>query len=270
MTNKEIEDQIIEFFNENYEIIKLEGGHALAPDARELALKQILYYWKKSNEIATKVTDTEVKLSLPDKETPKGRKFTIEGVVDIVREEDETWMYDLKTHDLDSINFDLDFYKDQLNVYAHIWESLRGNPLDHIAIVSTSIPKNVINAINENNENALKKHLDDWNPLVEIELSGEQIENTVDDFGRIVDEIEERKFVACDVDVLKKPADRKGVIFATKVCRNCDGRYSCPSFREYAVGKGSRSASNFKKYFEDIADETEHQGWLTSNISEEE
>ena len=80
-------------------MLRLKGGHALTDEGRQNAFNQILFYWKKLNSIAKKVTDTEVKLTLPEQITPDGRKFSIEGIVDIVREEDETWMYDIKTHD---------------------------------------------------------------------------------------------------------------------------------------------------------------------------
>ncbi len=57
-------------------------------------------YWKKLRHIAEKVTDTEVRLNLPNQTTPKGRGFCVEGVVDIVREDEKVTMYDIKTHDL--------------------------------------------------------------------------------------------------------------------------------------------------------------------------
>lgn len=104
MTDQEIEKQIREYFEENYELLRLEGGHALTEAGKQDAFYQVLYYWKKLKDIANKVTETEVKLSLPNQETTKGRKFSIEGVVDIVREENETWMYDIKTHDPDYVN----------------------------------------------------------------------------------------------------------------------------------------------------------------------
>ena len=55
------------------------------------------------------------KLALPGKVTPKGRPFVIEGVVDIVREEGEVRMCDLKTHEAAVVRAELDLYVDQLN-----------------------------------------------------------------------------------------------------------------------------------------------------------
>ncbi|NTV79743.1 MAG: hypothetical protein HGA25_11585, partial [Clostridiales bacterium] len=53
------------------------------------------------------------------------------NVVDIVRDDEETWMYDIKTHDPDFIAGNKTFYEKQLNVYSYIYQNLRGNQLDH-------------------------------------------------------------------------------------------------------------------------------------------
>ena len=92
-------------------MLKLEGGHALTPDVTQSALTQVLYYYRKMRSVAERVTDTEVKLTLPDQLTPDGRRFTIEGIVDIVREDDEVWMYDIKTHDPNYITGNKQFYE---------------------------------------------------------------------------------------------------------------------------------------------------------------
>ena len=97
----EIETKIREFFDRNLAELQAEGGHALAPEVRRVALEQVRLYWRKLRGIAEKVTDTEVKLNLPGQKTPHGRTFGIEGIVDIVREEDRTVLYDIKTHDAD-------------------------------------------------------------------------------------------------------------------------------------------------------------------------
>ncbi len=86
----DIEQRLNEFFEENLAALALENGHSLSPEVRETARQQVLMYWRKLRHIAERITDTEVRLSLPQQRTPKGRTFTIEGIVDIVRE-DEGW-----------------------------------------------------------------------------------------------------------------------------------------------------------------------------------
>src|SRR5271169_6157954 len=95
--------ELREAFDLNYDSIRLEGGHSLAPNIKEMAFQQVLRYWEKLRDVAENVTDTEVKLVLPNRKTPGGKRYTLDGVVDIVRENDRTTMYDLKTHDADYI-----------------------------------------------------------------------------------------------------------------------------------------------------------------------
>src|SRR5512143_452048 len=94
----EIEAFIRQVFEQNYEELRLDAGHAVTPDVKRTALNQVLLYWRILSEIALSVTDTEVRLSLPGQETPHGRDYSIEGVVDILRDNDRTMMYDIKTH----------------------------------------------------------------------------------------------------------------------------------------------------------------------------
>ena len=166
-------------------------------------------YYRKMREIAETVTETEVKLTLPEQTSPKGNKFTIEGVVDIIRKNNTTTMYDIKTHDADYVNANKEDYIDQLNVYTHIWQNLRNEKLDGTAIIATQFPR------------ALKKALD-----------------------------------ADDKDKRIRGTKQK---FATRVCRNCDARFSCDAYREYAQVTNSFSGG-FTEYINDLgnADEVEN------------
>ena len=49
----------------------MEGGHLWLRSQPEAALQQVLSYWWKLREVAVKVTDTEVKLTLPQQVTPR-------------------------------------------------------------------------------------------------------------------------------------------------------------------------------------------------------
>jgi CRISPR/Cas system-associated exonuclease Cas4 (RecB family) len=190
MSPEQIEERIAEMFEENYQVLRLEGGHALTEDIKQSALKQVIAYYRKLRGIAEKVTETEVKLTLPNQETPGGHKFNIEGIVDIVREDDEVWMYDLKTHDPDYIREHTELYESQLNVYAHIYENLRKNRLDHTAIISTSLPDNVKTALSQNDAAALERAFKSWDPVIEINYEHERVERTIDEFAKVVDKIE--------------------------------------------------------------------------------
>jgi hypothetical protein len=267
MTPNEMEDRIKEIFEQNYEMLKLEGGHALTQDVLQAAFQQVIYYYRKMRSIAEKVTDTEVKLTLPDQITPNGIRFTIEGIVDIVREEDEVWMYDIKTHDPDYIAGNKDYYEKQLNVYAYIYEKLRGNQLNHTAIISTAFPSSMKMAIASGDTKRIEQELLKWNPLIEIPYDQNKVKKTIQDFATVVDKIETCCFEPPDLDKIKVKVGGTNTIFATRVCRNCDARFSCETYREYALQKDVRTQSNFKKYFEDYGDDLDQEEFITANIN---
>lgn len=266
MTDREIEQRIREIFEENYELLRLEGGHALTREAKLDALNQVIYYWCKLKEVARRVTDTEVKLTLPEQKTPKERKFSIEGIVDIVREDNETWMYDIKTHDPEYVRGNLEFYEKQLNVYAHIWQELRKNDLNHTAVIATAYPQALKEAVQAGDLPRIEHHLSEWQPLIEIPFQKEHVAETIEDFARVVDEIEENCFEPAPLEVLQQKIEGTHTLFATRICRNCDARFSCTSFREYALSSGGRSTSHFKKYLQDFGDDIDQEDWINANL----
>jgi hypothetical protein len=264
MTESEVPAQISEAFELNYERLRLEGGHALTGDLKKLAIKLVLLYWKKMPEVAEKITETEVKLSLPGRESPKGRKFSIEGIVDIVKEKEETWMYDIKSHDAGYVKDHLDQFERQLNVYWYIWNELRKKPLDHTAIISLFLPEALSAAIRSDDEAKIAEELAKWNPLMEIPLNKKHVKETVDDFGSVVDAVESNEFAAVPVSKLRERGHSG--LFATRVCRNCDARFSCPSYRKYAVGSSAKPFSAYKKYIDDLGPEDELEARKTINL----
>ncbi len=267
MTDQEIEIRLREYFEENYELLRLEGGHALTEEGRQNAFNQILYYWKKLNHIAKKVTDTEVKLTLPEQVTPKGRKFSIEGVVDIVREDEETWMYDIKSHDPDYVKTHIELYEKQLNVYSYIWQNLRKNHLDHTAVIATSLPLSLRAAIQLGNETQIEYELNKWEPIIDIPYKEEHIKETIKDFACVVDNIEDSEFSPPPLTTLQEKIEGTNIRFATRICRNCDARFSCSAFREYVQSLGAKTYSQFKKYFEDLGDDIDTEEWKNANLN---
>src|SRR5690606_4185491 len=113
--------------------------------------------------------------------------FTIEGVVDIVRDDDETWMYDIKTHDIAYIESNKELYGKQLNVYAHIWQELRGQQLDKTAIISTAYPEGLKQAHLLNDQFRIQYELSKWKPLVDLEFAQEKVKDVINDFAEVVE-----------------------------------------------------------------------------------
>ena len=266
MTDLEIEQEIGRLCEENYELMRLEGGHALSADTKIQALLQVLFYWRKMRDVAENVTDTEVKLNLPEQLTPQGRKYGIEGVVDIIRENDRTVMYDIKTHDADYVRANTAEYEKQLNVYAHIWQGLRKQDLDQTAIIATSLTVGLREASRGNDIKRIEKELNNWNPLIDISFNQGSVEATIAEFGEVVDAIESRSFEPPPVERLKALLPGKKTTFAVQVCRNCDARFSCSAYRNYVDSSQSRADTLLSRFLNDYGSDSDREDWRYTNL----
>ena len=265
----EMEAFIRNSFEQNYEELRLDSGHAIAPDVKLTALNQVLLYWRMLSEIANNVTDTEVRLNLPNQKTRDGRTYAIEGVVDILRDNERTVMYDIKTHNADYVKNNLDVYEQQLNVYAHIWQNLSGQQLNETAIIATDYPESVRDALASENEAEIEHALSTWDPVVPIRFDPQKVMETIAKFGETVDDIENGIFAPPPLERLNElvTGAKYKVRFATHVCRNCDARFSCKSYREYAW-RGGRKTQDIAmtKYFAEALPDEEMEAWRSSNL----
>jgi len=268
LTDQEVESFLRESFEQNFELLKLESGHSLGADIKDFAWNQVLFYWRKLKDVATRVTETEVRLNLPNQVSPGDRKFGIEGVVDIVREEDKTVMYDIKTHEAEQVRENIEDYEHQLNIYAHIWKSLRGQSLDATTIIATAFPDSFRDALKESppNRDKIYNEFLKWNPLVEIKFDPAHVEEVIADFGTVVDCIEGDDFVPASTDKLRTRSGRERREFASHVCRYCDARYSCSSYRDYAMVSSGRAEVALRQYLTDFGTDLDQQDWLTGNL----
>ncbi len=256
-----------EAFEDNYELLKIESGRALSPDGKQFALNQVLLYWRKLRDVALSVTDTEVHLTLPNQRTPRKRPYAIEGIVDIVRAEGHTVMYDIKSHDAEFVRQNKVLYEQQLNVYAYIWQKLRGERLDETAIIATDFPSKVAEAVESGDEGYLAYALAQWNPIIPLDFDTSRVDETVTEFGEVVDDIEDRRFAPRSVAHLDMRQGSTQQRFATAVCRNCDARFSCSSYRQWALGSTSRVEKAVRQYFADVARDEDLDAWRTANLS---
>jgi hypothetical protein len=146
-------------------------------------------------------------------------------------------MYDIKTHDAEFVRAHREQYEKQLNIYAHIWQTLRGQDLDGTAIIAMSPTKSLRDAFRDkrNNPARFKNELDAWEPLVEIPFDHSKVHQTVDEFGAVVDMIESREFAAPIIERLKtRIVPNRPTTFGAEVCANCDARFSCNPYRQFA------------------------------------
>jgi len=263
-----VEQFIRDAFEQNFEDIRRNSGHVISPHIKELALSQVLFYWKKLKDVAESITETEVKLHLPNQKTPSGRKFSIEGVVDIVRANDRVIMYDIKTHEVDYVRAHPEEYAKQLNVYAYIWHHLRGQQLDETAIIATAYPPAVREAIASRDPATIARALSSWDPLISLPFKPENVQAMITDFARIVDEIEENHFSPTPVEKLREHVGKSdNSLFATAICRYCDARFSCSAYRAYAsTVKGYTIEHSFKEYYNDLGPDPEREDWTTTTL----
>lgn len=262
-----IEEFIRETYELNFELMRLELGASLSPEVKYAGLMQVLLYWRTMKDVALNVTDTEVRLSLPRQESPNEREFGIEGVVDIVRDEEKTLMYDVKTHDADYVRSHIDLYEDQLNVYAYIWQNLHKQSLDGTAVICTKFPDEVQEALSQDDATLLERAIARWDPLIEIAFKRRRVEETIREFGKVVDAIEEHAYAPPPVSKLQEPyAEGHQKRFATHVCRNCDARFSCASYRKYARHGRGRVERNFAQFYSilEVGDPLEE--WRTTGL----
>ena len=266
LTDHEVEEYIREVFELNFERIQEETGAGLAPDIRAIALLQVIFYWRKLRQIATTVTETEVRLNLPRQFSPQGREFGIEGVVDIVQEDDQTTMFDIKTHDIDYVQAHQDDYAQQLNIYAYIWQILRDQPLHRTAVITTSFPESLRLAIFDEDEIRIAQELSHWEPVVEIPFDSTAVENAVRGFGEVVDHIELGQFAPPRVSRLRERSIDGRQTFATRICRNCDARFSCRAYRQYAKTASGRADFEFKAYFQDELEDWELEERMAARL----
>lgn len=283
ITEAEVESRIREFFSRNYDHLRQDGGHALAEGAKEQALQQVLHYWRKLKDVATTVTETEVKLSLPGQTTPKRRPFVIEGVVDIVRDGDRVVMYDLKTHEAKDVRAERESYEKQLNVYAHIWRGVRGQRLDQTAIIATRLPAELRDAIRSGDRQAIPAAFEAWKPVVDLPFDDHDVRRTIEDFGRCVDDIEDGNFAPPPPEKLRQPPgtrkqkdhgrqanarEQRPLMFAQLHCQNCDARFGCSSYRAYEKAETRRRSPASMATRHD-RNEAELDAWIEQNLADD-
>lgn len=276
MKADDIDRKISEFFDANYRQMLAEGGvHVLTPRALQQAQQQVEHYWKKLRDIAVNVTETEVRIQLPNRTTPKGRKFVIEGVVDLVREGDQIRMYDIKTHFCEEVRRNSESYAAQLNVYAYVWRELRGHEVHELGIIAIQLPQRLREALRDGDLDAAARSLEGWNPLVPIPSEPASLDAVFLQIAETVDKIEDGVFAppsAAELGASRALDENDGgrqIAFATLHCRNCDGRFSCDSYREYAR-KNWKHGKHFNvlSYLDTAHDDDELDAWIDENLGD--
>ena len=264
-TSAQVEAKLDSFFSDNLKMVQIDGGHPLAPETQTTALWQVRLYWRRLQGIADKVTDTEVKLSLPEQITPHtGVKFGIEGIVDIVRENDRVVMYDIKTHEAEYIRENKALYRQQLNVYAYIWKRLRGERLDQTSIICTAFPPAWKPMLGD--DDLLAAELAKWQPVIDLDFNDADAEDTIRHFAEIVEKIEAGEFTPAPLSKLTEKVPGTNSVFGRYICRLCDARFSCSSYRQYALGSAAPTEQKFRDYYNDLGADADREDFVDAAL----
>jgi hypothetical protein len=121
-------------------------------------------------------------------------------------------------------------------------------------------------ALDSENEEYIAREMEKWDPVINVNFDHNKVAETIADFAKVVDKIENHSFEAPSLDYLTRKLEGTNIIFATRTCRNCDGRFSCPAYREYALQSGAKSGADFKKFYEEYRDDTDQEAFITANI----
>ena len=185
------DEQIESWFNANYAHLSQQERLYLNPGAQNAALKHILRYANRERKTWDRLRETEVEVSLVKD------IYILKGHVDLIRGEDDTVeIIDFKSEqkpDLDRDRERMDRYQRQLEVYAHIIEGRTGHKISKMHLYYTGS--------------------DNTNPYVSFNRDTASINQTMEEFDRIVGRIKNKDF-----EIAARP---------DKICANCDMKPYC-------------------------------------------
>jgi hypothetical protein len=176
----EIEAFLEERFADNLSVLEAEGQLRLNAFVREQALLQVKLYWAKLKDLAMRVTQSEVPISLSNLKTREGRSYTIQGVADVIEEGDKNLLYDIKTHDPDFVRNNIKRYEAQLNIYAKVWSERSGERIDGTAVIATPVPGKLRYALQDGSPEKITRALEEWDPIIPISSDDSGVESTLE------------------------------------------------------------------------------------------
>jgi len=190
-------EQISDWFNENYEILRKQHRAYLAVNQRNALLEQIIKYSKRNENKWDQVKATEVDVSLVKDD------FILKGTIDLVKGENGTVeLLDFKSGSKLDVNSTdpkdialLNRYRRQLEVYAHLVEERTGEKVSQMHLY---FPKE-----------------EDSVPQITFPFNKESIDTTIESFAETVSKIESKNY------------DNDHIVKNKKQCGNCDMRFYC-------------------------------------------
>ena len=193
------DDNITSWFNTNYALLVKQLRSYLHEEQQKAILKQVLRYRDNNKDRWVLIKEAEVEVSLVKED------YILKGKIDLVKGENGTVeLVDFKSGDKPDVNTtdpykrqQLNQYRRQLEVYAHIIEQKTGHQVSKMNIY---YPKE-----------------EDGNPQITFPYRAHNVEATINSFEDVVHKIEKKDFSFSSY----KPTEQH--------CAECDMRFYCHS-----------------------------------------
>lgn len=184
-------ENISRWFNSNYVSLTQTEHTYLAGPQREAALKQVLRYVDRQHGDWSSIQQAEVDVSLVEPD------YIIEGKVDLIRGEGDTVeIVDFKSQrkpDMEKDRDQLEKYRRQLHIYAHLVEERTGKKVSKMHLYYTGEDSGI--------------------PTITYPYTKSAVEGTMAVFDDTVKKIMKKDFHRCAND--------------SKICASCDFRFYC-------------------------------------------
>jgi len=187
------ESKITDWFNTNYLYLTKRERVYLASYIRQVALNQVLRYYRRYRGDWSHIRDTEVPVSLVKED------YILKGTIDLIAGQDNTVeVVDFKSEKKPDVNDPQDRekitrYRRQLDVYAHIVAAITDQTVSRSHLYYTSE--------------------ESGNPFISFDPDRGAMDHTIASFGEIVSRIEAQDFA-----IAERP---------DKHCIDCDMRFYC-------------------------------------------
>ncbi|WP_284008164.1 ATP-dependent DNA helicase [Haloarcula pelagica] len=198
--------ELRDYFDEVAEALKARNIYPMSEEAEETAFE----YIKRFNEtegdwLYPRVVDTEHRLQ------SNRDDFVLEGVVDVLMGDDDgDEIWDYKAGQRPDGGAELTDYQAQLYTYAELYRYQNGEYPD----------RGVIYFLGEGDRDEA---------MFEVDFSGDDVEGSIKEFERTVDDIKQDREEGGWFDITEKELPSEGT------CAECDVRFSCSARPEYTL-----------------------------------
>ena len=193
-TNSPTTDQVETWFNINYQYLVKKERSYLAPSTRLAALEQVLHYVKREQGNWQNLQNAEVDVAFVKE------NYILRGTVDLIKGENGTVeLVDFKAQQKPDLNRDrseIEQYRRQLEVYAHILEGRSDMKVSRLHLYYTGEKSG--------------------NPYISFEKNPAAINETIDGFSDIVSRIERKDF--------RQPQRPQHLCGNCDLCHYCDAK----------------------------------------------